>query len=64
MRDRGAKEDNMDHNTSYLNTNYARDKMIESYHREEAEKLTAKEVKGKGRDNPPAPEKDDDRQNN
>jgi hypothetical protein len=54
----------MDHNTSYLNTNYARDKMIESYHREEAEKLTAKEVKGKGRDNPPAPEKYDDRQNN
>ena len=27
----------MDHNTSYLNTNYARDKMIESYHREEKE---------------------------
>jgi hypothetical protein len=54
----------MDHNTSYLNTNYAREKMIESYHREEAEKLTAKEVKGKWRDNPPAPEKDDDRQNN
>jgi hypothetical protein len=54
----------MDHNTSYMNTNYAREKMIESYHREEAEKLTAKEVKGKGRDNPPAPEKDDDRQNN
>lgn len=53
----------MDHNTSYLNTNYARDKMIESYRIEEAQN-TAKEVKGKGRDNPPAPEKDDDRQNN
>jgi hypothetical protein len=53
----------MDHNTSYLNTNYARDKMIESYRIEEAQN-TAKEVKGKWRDNPPAPEKDDDRQNN
>lgn len=53
----------MDHNTSYMNTNYAREKMIESYRIEEAQN-TAKEVKGKGRDNPPAPEKDDDRQNN
>ena len=59
----GATEDTMNHDTSYMNTNYARDKMIESYHREEAEKLTAKEVKGKGRDNQPAPEKEDEADN-
>jgi hypothetical protein len=53
----------MGHDTSYLRTEYAREKMIESYHREEAEKLTAKEVKGKGRDNPPAPEKEDEADN-
>jgi hypothetical protein len=49
----------MEQDLSYLRTEYAREKMIESYHREEAEKLTAKEVKGKGRDNPPAPERED-----
>jgi hypothetical protein len=51
----------MEQDLSYLRTDYARDKMIESYHREEAEKLTAKEVKGKGRDNPHAPEKEDEK---
>jgi len=63
-----GKRKKMDHNTAYLSTNYAMDKMIEQYHREEKEKITAKEEKGAtaraGIMIPPAPEKDDDRQNN
>ena len=58
-----ATENTMNHDTSYMNTNYGRDKMIESYDREEKDKITAKEVKGKGRDNPPAPEKEDGQNN-
>ncbi len=57
----------MNHDTSYMNTNYARDKMIESYHIEE-EQNTAKEVKGatarSGIMIPPAPEKENHGQNN
>jgi hypothetical protein len=34
----------MNHDTSYMNTNYARDKSLESYQIEEKEKITAKEV--------------------
>ena len=45
----------MDHNTSYLNTNYAKEKSIESYRIEEKEKaakkaeITAKEENSKAR---------------
>ena len=52
----------MNHDTSYLHSEYARNKSIESYRIEEAQN-TAKEVKGKGRDNPPAPEKEDGQNN-
>ena len=51
----------MDHNTSYLQTEYGREKMIESYHREEKEN-TAKEkgaTTGGVHASPPAPEKED-----
>jgi len=55
----------MDHNTSYLQTEYGREKMIESYHREEKEN-TAKEkgaTTGGVHAFPPAPEKDDGQNN-
>ena len=65
----GAKGNNhMNHDTSYMNTNYARDKSIESYRIEEKEKLTAKEEKGATTGgvhaSPPAPEKEDDETSN
>lgn len=58
----------MDHNTAYLSTNYAMDKMIEQYHREEKEKITAKEEKGAMTAGgvsccPAAPEKEDGQNN-
>ena len=57
----------MNHDTSYLHSEYARDKSIESYRIEEKEKITAKEVKGAtaraGIMIPPAPEKDDGQNN-
>ena len=57
----------MNHDTSYMNTNYGRDKMIESYNREEKEKIKQEEKGATSRAGimlPPAPEKEDDRQNN
>jgi len=54
----------MNHDTSYLHSEYARNKSIESYRIEEKEKITAKEVKGAtaraGIMIPPAPEKEDE----
>jgi len=53
----------MNHDTSYLHSEYARNKSIESYRIEEAQN-TAKEVKGAtaraGIMIPPAPEKEDE----
>lgn len=58
----------MNHDTSYMNTNYGRDKSIESYRIEEKEKITAREKKGAtaraGIMLPPAPEKEDDETSN
>ena len=55
----------MNHDTSYLHSEYARNSMIEQYNREEKEKITAREEKGAMTAGgvsccPAAPEKEDD----
>lgn len=57
----------MNHDTSYLHSEYARNSMIEQYNREEKEKIKQEEKGATSRAGimlPPAPEKEDDRQNN
>ena len=58
----------MNHDTSYLHSEYARSCMIESYRIEEKEKIKQREEKGAtaqaGIMLPPERRKDDDRQNN
>ena len=65
LRPRG-KRDHMNHDTSYLHSEYARNSMIEQYNREEKEKIKqeVKDAEGGVHASPPAPEKEDDRQNN
>lgn len=53
----------MNHDTSYMNTNYGRDKSIESYRIEEKEKIKQEEkgaTTGGVHASPPAPEKEDE----
>ncbi len=58
----------MNHDTSYLHSEYARNSMIEQYNREEKEKITAREEKGAMTAGgvsccPAAPEKEDGQNN-
>ena len=56
----------MNHDTSYLHSEYARNKSIESYRIEEKEKIKqeVKDAEGGVHASPPAPEKENHGQNN